>query len=268
MKIPGVYVEISGDSTQLAKDMRAAKQIVTDSAKGMSNALNNALSPGQVSGGTKKLIENLGTLSRASKVTGDTFGKLGVDLKDLQRVTGVTEAQFGKLQSKLLQTQAAKSQENALKSLARAAGLSNSEISQMGHQFGLSSAQISKVSAEVNKTGQSFSVMGGMIRGALAYFSASTVLEFGKSIFDTGVRVDSLQRSFVAITGSTESMISEFEFLDETAGRTGQNMFAWRIHTGNSRRPHRELFLRVKKPAICLHRCPKLRPSLVYQQKE
>ena len=226
MKIPGVYVEISGDSTQLAKDMRAAKQIVTDSAKGMSNALNNALSAGQVSGGTKKLIENLGTLSRASKVTGDTFDKLGVDLKDLQRLTGLTESQFGKLQSKLLQTQAAKAQENALKGLAKAAGLSNAEINQMGQQFGLSAAQISKVSTEVNKTGQSFSVMGGMVRAALAYFSVSTILEFGKSVFDTGVRVDSLQRSFVAITGSTESMISEFEFLDETAGRTGQNMFA------------------------------------------
>jgi len=47
MKIPSVYVEIRGDSTQLRKDITAAKQIVTESAKGMSNALNNALLVGR-----------------------------------------------------------------------------------------------------------------------------------------------------------------------------------------------------------------------------
>jgi len=42
IRIPGVYVEISGDITKLNKSMNEAKAIVKSSAVGMSNALNNA----------------------------------------------------------------------------------------------------------------------------------------------------------------------------------------------------------------------------------
>jgi len=226
MKIPSVYVEIRGDSTQLRKDITAVKQIVTESAKGMSNALNNALSPGQISGGINKLIGNLGTLSRASDQTSKQFDSLGVDLKDLQRITGITAGSFATLQSKMMATKAAKLQERALRDIATAANLTEKEIRELGQQFGLSAAQIKSVSASTHQASGSMTLLGGAARTALAYLSVYQVYEFGKAVLDTGIKVDSLKRSFVAITGSTEGMESEFAFMKQTAAETGQNMYA------------------------------------------
>jgi len=114
MKIPGVYVEIKGDITQLRKDMKEAASIVTSSSKDISNALNNALGPDKISGQISKMVTNLGTLSRSSKTTGASFDALGVDLGELTRLTGMTATQFSSLQTRLLQTQAAKAQETAM----------------------------------------------------------------------------------------------------------------------------------------------------------
>ena len=206
--------------------MAQARQIVTESAKGMSNALNNALDSRQISRGTNTLITSLGTLSRSSQTAGQAFKQIGVDLGSLQRITGVTGTQFQQLQSKMLQTSAAKVQERALRDIATAASLTEKEVRSLGTQFGMTQAQIKSVTAGMKETTGSVTMLGTAARTALAYFSVFQVVEFGRAVLDTGIKVDSLQRSFVAISGSTENMIGEFEFLRATAGRTGQNMYA------------------------------------------
>lgn len=168
MQLPGIYVEIKGDYTQLNKDIRASKTLIQSQAKGMSNALNNALSGRQIQGGVNKLVSNLGSLSRSADVTGKTFDKLGVDLGELRKITGVTDKEFASLQSRMLKTSAANAQVRALKQIAKAADLSEKEIKALGKQFNLSKASIEKVTGANKKATKSYTSLGNAVKTAIS----------------------------------------------------------------------------------------------------
>ncbi|MBI9080830.1 MAG: phage tail tape measure protein [Pseudodesulfovibrio sp.] len=136
MKIPGVYVTIAGDITQLKADMTQAQRIVKDSATGMSNAMGNALSPQQLQRGVNSLVRNLGTVQRSTKVTGKDFDNLSVDLGEFRKVTGLAEKDLSKLQGRLLQTKAAAATDRALIDIARSAGLSATETAVLRLKLG------------------------------------------------------------------------------------------------------------------------------------
>lgn len=67
--------------------------------------------------------------------------------------------------------------------------------------------------------------LGTAAKAAMAYFSVSTMAQFGKAVLDAGVAMDSLQRSFVAISGSQGGAASQLAFLRQEADRLGQNFF-------------------------------------------
>ncbi len=136
MRIPGIYVDIKGDVTQLDADMRKARAIVRESATGMSNALNNALSPNQVKNGVNGLVRNLGTLKRSAELTGDEFNSISVDLGKLSKHLGLSEKEFGKLQQRMLQTRASHQADRAIRSIARSADLSAREMAMLRLKFG------------------------------------------------------------------------------------------------------------------------------------
>lgn len=171
IKIPGVYVPFRGDYSQLEKDAKAARAMITTQARGMSDALNNALSPTNIRNNVSKLTSNLGTLNRASADLDKTFNSISVELGDLRKNTGLTADQFGKLQQKMLRQQAAVTQERALKNIARQAGLTRKEVGQLGKTFGLSAAQIKKVNQQLGNTPKKMKAveqMSGSIRANLA----------------------------------------------------------------------------------------------------
>lgn len=223
-KISGIYVEIRGDATQLKKELREAKDLVTQQAQGMSNALNNALSPAQLKNSLNGLVRDLNTLSNASKLTGKEFGSLGVDLGHLRRLTGLTETQLQSLQTKMLQTSAANAQERALRNIASAAGLSAVEVRKLGQQMGMSAASIASVTGAARSAStalNAFSVAGGMI---VARLVAELAL-LPKAVLDAGIALDSLQRSFVAIAGSEYGAADFVQFLREESERLGQSFY-------------------------------------------
>lgn len=150
LRIPGIYVEIQGDYTQLQADLNTARGIVNSAATGMSNALNNALSPRQAGNGINALVGHLSKLNTASKLSSDVFGMLGVDLGNLQKITGLTSAEFAQLQSRMLQTKTAQGQEKALRAVAVGAGLTRDEIRKMGEQMGVSSAAVEKIVTSIH----------------------------------------------------------------------------------------------------------------------
>ena len=86
MQLPGIYVEIKGDYTELEKNLKAAKALVTSQATGISNAMNNALSPDKIRGGLDSLVKQLTTLDRASKVSGQGFTGIKTGLSELKSV--------------------------------------------------------------------------------------------------------------------------------------------------------------------------------------
>jgi tape measure domain-containing protein len=224
-KISGIYVEIRGDSSQLKKDLTAARQVVTEQATGMSNALNNALSPAQLKNSVNGLVKNLNTLSNASKLTGREFAAISVDLKQFTSLTGLTEKEFSRLQSRMMQTSAAKAQENALRSVAKAAGLSAKEIEHLGKQMGVSAAGIAAVNGSAGSASNSLAMLGKAGAAAIAYLSVDALLSFGRAVLDAGVAMDSLQRSFVAISGSQGGAAATLGFLRDEADRLGQSFY-------------------------------------------
>lgn len=159
IKLPGIYVEVRGNYTQLEKDVKAAKQIVSKQARGMSAALNNAIDPRTISKNTNQLISTFGTLDRSATDVGKTFDQIGVDLGELRKITGLSEKDFAKYQSRLLKTTASKKQENALKSLARSLNLNEKEVKKLGKQYGLTRKQIASVNATLSR--QKAHIRGG-----------------------------------------------------------------------------------------------------------
>lgn len=232
-KISGIYVEIRGDATQLKKEMASARDMVTRQAHDMSNAMNNALSPQQLKGSINSLVKNLNQLSQASKVTGKDFSGIGADLGHLQKLTGLTAAEFGVLQSKMMATQAAKAQENALRSIAKAANLTNAEIQKLGAQMNVSQAGIGNV---IGKTQGATDAMGGLVsigRTAAGVFGGMILAKFAMElaelpgqVIQAGIAFDSLERSMYAVTGSATAAAETLGFIRKEADRLGQNFYA------------------------------------------
>ena len=177
-KIPGIYVPIRGDYKQLQQDMGKARQIVTEKAHGISNALNNALSPDHVKKNLNAIVSNLSGLSRASQDIRSDFSKIGADLGDLRKMTGLTDAEFAKLQSRMLRTQAEKAQEKALRDIAKAANLTEREIRTLGLQMNVSKAQIDRVVTSTKEWGKQSQQSANIFGSSFLAASAARACEF------------------------------------------------------------------------------------------
>lgn len=61
--------------------------------------------------------------------------------------------------------------------------------------------------------------------GLAALAGGVSLVQLGKSAFDAGLQMDSLNRAMTAIYGSSKAAAAEMEFLQATADRTGQNVY-------------------------------------------
>lgn len=85
---------------------------------------------------------------------------------------------------------------------------------------------LGKVDIEAKSASRSMNMMGTAAKAALAYLSVSTVANFAKAVLDAGVAMDSLQRSFVAISGSQYGAAETIAFLRSESDRLGQSFYA------------------------------------------
>lgn len=236
MQLPGIYVEIKGDYSQLEKNLKAAKALVTQQATGISDALNNALSPTQVKNNIDRLVANFGTLNRASSVSSQAFSKIGVDLGELRKITGLTDQKFGELQARLLQTQAANAQENALKRIATACNLTEKEVQQLGKQFGMSRTQIESVTGSAKKAERSFSALGVAMKAGLAYLSAGAIARGVKELVATADAYTNIENKLRLVTASG----ADLEKLQKQLYTSANNVRA-------SFESHADLYVRVAR---------------------
>lgn len=88
-----------------------------------------------------------------------------------------------------------------------------------------SSKGLDKMTDSAKSTARSMDTVAPAAKAAMAYLSIQTVTSFAKSILDAGVAMDSLRRSFVAITGSQAGAADELAFLRSEADRLGQSFF-------------------------------------------
>jgi len=231
MQLPGIYVTVRGDYTQLDKDIKAAKAVVTKEAGGISDAINNAIRPDAIKKNINSMVDSFGTLSRGASVAGKTFKTLEVDIGQLKNITGLTDKQFGEFQTRMIKTQAAKAQEDALRKLASQMNLTNSEIKQFGAQFGMTAAQIQNVSGGIGKAHESsFSAATrSVLRLYAAYYvvsnAAQSVAGAMASVYTAGMQQAQLSRAYTEIAGSAQSAKEELSFLRDVSDRLGQNFY-------------------------------------------
>lgn len=213
----GIVVEIKGDHSALKADMKEARDIVSGSATGMSNALANALSPEHISRGVNSLVANLSSLQRHSKLTGKEFSNIGVDLKELTRLTGMSEKEFGRLQSRMMQTKAAKEQERVMRALERQLNLTRGESArlraQLGDVRGAASAYLGIVGDRLQTvTNRIFSLKSAVVGLGLGYLGANTLA--------TAANFESLQISLETVTGSSQAAQQAMRWIEDFTKRT------------------------------------------------
>lgn len=168
----------------------------TVKVKGMGTALENMGTKGKTAGKslgeltleTASLTGGFEKMKAASVRTENSFAGLGIDARKLGSDLGLTDKAFVSLQSRMIKTQAAKAQEDALLDIARAADLTEDEIKDLGAQFKLSDTQIGNVNTRLGKSSgtmggvtTSAGLMGTAIKGAMAYFSVSALIEWGSA---------------------------------------------------------------------------------------
>lgn len=219
MQIPGIYVEIKGDATQLKKEIALAKQHIKENATEISNSLNNSLSADKISGNIQKMVANFGTLTRAAKTTSSVFDNIGVDVKKLTKVAGLSEAELGKLQSRLLKTQAASAQEASLRNLARQLNLTEKEVRAMGKQFGLSSTQIDRVVGVNNRARASYLSLGNAAKAGLAYISGQAIASGIGSLIATADKYTLLESRIRLVAKEGENLDATQKVLYDSSNR-------------------------------------------------
>lgn len=231
MQLPGIYVEIKGDYSHLEKNITAAKALVSKQAAGISNALNNALSPRQIQTHVNSLTSNFGVLNRASDMAGKNLRQVGVDLGELSSITGLTDKQLQSFQSRLLKTQASNAQINALKRLKKQLNLSKKEVRALGNQFGLTSKQIREVNnvtfgshiSSVSKLKTSW--LGAMATITSVYLIMRKIADLGGDIYSVGAEAAQMNKAFGEITGSVDLATAELSYLRDVADALGQNFW-------------------------------------------
>ena len=187
-KIGDIYVEIRGDAKRLKQDLEQAKAYVTEVSHSMANNLNQSLSAGQIQSGLKSIVTNLSTLNNASKVTGTSFKALGVDLKELQGITGLTKEKFDVLQRQFLETRHAKIQEKALRDIAKQAGLTKAQIQDLGSSMGVSAPGIDRVTNSIHKAAAATETFVSRMKTMIATVAIYSVGFQAVSRFATGIK--------------------------------------------------------------------------------
>jgi tape measure domain-containing protein len=221
-KIGSIYVEVRGDYTKFQQDLQAVQKTAKSSGVEISNALNNTVAPDKAAKGIVALTKSLEIMSRSAKVSEGAFKASGAEiskaLADVAKSAGLSERQFAQLQERMLRTQAYQASEKALNAVARATGLSGREMERLRNQMSGTSGAFRSMELGVSGVYRSLT----SLQGAIATLGVGYL---AKEIFQAGVQVQSLQRAYSALTGSTEGAAQEFRFLREEAARLGLNFY-------------------------------------------
>lgn len=226
-QVGSIYVEVRGDISQLDTDLRAARGMVREAANDISDSMANALKPNQITSGISSMVGRFSELSNYAKTAGKSFDGLGVNLGELQKLTGMASDQFGKLQARFLEVQAVKTAENALKDMGNRLQLTSSEVQKMGEQFNLSSNSIKKVQDALTGATNAGKGFGSIIENTFLYGSAYRLLgaiqELPGAILEASAKMEALRRSFDGIFGNEEGP-KQFAYAGEMARKYGKDI--------------------------------------------
>lgn len=214
--------ELSGVFRQAAVNM---EQSMSKAATAARNLAGGVSAVGNMAARTQAATSAFASLGHSAGAAAAKIDDLRVDLQRTGQSLGLTEAQIRSLSQRMGQAAQTEALSRSLRDISSAAGLSRAEMHSLGRQMGLSAEQIRRVSDASRQASESSRLLSGALRGMGAFFTVSAMTEFARSVVDAGLAMDSLQRSFVAVTGSQEGAAQEFAFLRAEADRLGQSFY-------------------------------------------
>lgn len=225
--IDGIYVALRGDYRQLESDLKEARRVVKDASTNMSDALGNALSPDKLKRNLGAMVADLSQLQRSAKMNAESFKNIGFSAKELGERLNLPEKQLAMLQNRMMQNQAAEAQINALRRIGQQAGLTAAEIKKLGQQMGVSDSGIAKAGGG----GSLDSMIGGAGFAGKAGLAAAGVYAVGRAaqatgqaIFESGSKMERLNMSLVAITGSKAAASETLSYLRTESDKAGVSL--------------------------------------------
>lgn len=217
-KVDGIYIALRADWRQLDADMKQAHSLVRSSATGMSDALGNALSPERIRRGMNAIVADLGQLQRSSQLTAKDFAGIGLASTDLGARLNLPEKQLAALQTRMLQTQAAEAQVQALRRIGAQAGLTNAELAKLGRDMGVSQANIAKA------TGGGVGLGVGLASAAATgLVVAATVKSIGQATFNAAMETERLTQAYATIESGTAGARQQLLYLRQESDELGLN---------------------------------------------
>ncbi|MDL2315657.1 tape measure protein [Desulfovibrio sp. OttesenSCG-928-A18] len=153
-----------------------------------------------------------------------SFGRLEKDLLAMKSATGMTEKEFAKLHAAMKDGTALSAASRFLDKVARSASLTDAEFRKLERSMGLAGksglANRFKNDAQAAQSYQS--ALAGLKTAITGYLSINMLRDVAK----TSVDLASMQKTFYALTGSTEGARAEIAYLRDESQRLGLDFFA------------------------------------------
>lgn len=146
-KSGGIYIEISGDFSQLQKDLRAVQDLSKIAGADISKALGDAIDPRRVSSSISSLTQSLMKAQSAGKALSADFSSQADKLREWGQAVGIADKQlehYVALQAKALKTQSTKAYVSEMRTLQRQTGMSDEELNALSKTLGGTGQEFTK----------------------------------------------------------------------------------------------------------------------------
>ena len=199
MPRPTLYVAVKADYDEYQRDLARMRGIAREQGKGISDTLNNAISPKQAIKGLTELstsIKQAAVASRAVKTQGVISG-----LDEIARKAGVSTQKMDSLSQAMLKTARENALEKAFANIQKQAGLSTVQLAKLRYQLGDTSGAFKELASGVASAKVSIAA------------AAASVGIMGKAALDATLELDRLKKAYTSIMGSDVTAETHLDYI-------------------------------------------------------
>ena len=200
-KSGGIYIEISGDYSQLQKDLQEVRRLGSMSATEISNAFKGAVSPADAARIGTSLTKAFKTAENAAQGLKADLSSFEQHFRNMGRAAGIAEKdlqKFAATQVRALEKKNADKLTRSLQDIQKQAGLTNAEMEKLAKSMGAGS-HFKPINVQSSVSG--FSKMA--ISSAAAYLSVSSLIGVARELTDSMLQMSRLNISYQSIFGGS-----------------------------------------------------------------
>ena len=199
MPRPTLYVAVKADYDEYQRDLARMRGIAREQGKGISDTLNNAISPKQAIKG----LTELSTSIKQAAVASRAFNTKGVisGLDEIARKAGVSTQKMDSLSQAMLKTARENALEKAFANIQKQAGLSTVQLAKLRYQLGDTSGAFKELASGVASAKVSIAA------------AAASVGIMGKAALDATLELDRLKKAYTSIMGSDVTAETHLDYI-------------------------------------------------------